>query len=178
MKNRLVIILVLTLGSAFGQADSTAKDDMIMSSSWKDQGIVFGTNFFNYFYGELGYYRSSVYAIGGFPIQSTTWSAGTEFTFVDGPIIAPKIQGRLHFLLLDVGLSALCYTDLSQGYAVKLRPEIGIGFYNFDFNYGYNLGLFKNDFERANKHLLTLRYYLKLKRGDLKFFNGEGIQVE
>ena len=136
MKNRLVIILVLTLGSAFGQADSTAKDDMIMSSSWKDQGIVFGTNFFNYFYGELGYYRSSVYEIGGFPIQSTTWSAGTEFTFVDGPIIAPKIQGRLHFLLLDVGLSALCYTDLSQGYAVKLRPEIGIGFYNFDFNYG------------------------------------------
>jgi hypothetical protein len=71
-------------------------------------------------------------------------------------------------------LTSLCYTDLGKDYAIKLRPEIGIGLWNLDINYGYNIGLYRNGFEQFNKHIVTIRYYFRLHRKYLNEYDRNG----
>lgn len=168
-----IALFCVLSNSLFAQTDTTF-DGHVVSSDWIDQGLALGLNNGNYLYGEVAYYRSYIWEAGGFPILSTTMIYGAEFSQINDPILAPKIQGRFHAYFFNASLSALCYTDFKKGYAIKLRPEIGIGLWNFDINYGYNMGIYKDNFDRANKHLISIKYYLKLHRKVLNEYDGNG----
>ncbi|MCT4640349.1 MAG: hypothetical protein N4A72_21805 [Bacteroidales bacterium] len=160
------------------QNDTTQTDTIfhkeIVSSDWIDHGAVMGISFSKYLYGEVGYYRSYIWEAGGFPVLSSTMSYGAEFSYFDKFVLAPKIQGRVHFLFFNASLSALYYTDLKKDYAFKLRPEIGVGLWNLDINYGYNIGIYNNDFNRYNRHVVSVRYYLNFYRNRLNGYDRDG----
>ncbi len=181
MRFRLKIIpfcLLIQGHFTFAQDDSTNYQAEVVSSEWKDQGVSFGFEYAKYFYGELGYYRSNVYEIGGFPLISTTMNYGLEFSYFDNLVLAPKVQARFHAGIFNVSLSSVFYYDFSNSLAIKLRPEVGLGFYNFDLNYGYNLGIYKNGFVRTNRHTFCIRYFLRTKRKHLGEYDRQGNPVK
>lgn len=150
----------------------TVFDGHTVSSDWIDHGILVGIDFSKYLYVDIAYYRSYIWEAGGFPALSTTMNYGMEFSYFDDLVIAPKIQGRIHVLFFNTSLTALMYTNLRKEYSIKLRPEIGIGLWNFDINYGYNIGIYNNDFNQTNTHVISIRYYLNLYRKYLNEYDG------
>ncbi|NMM47613.1 hypothetical protein [Marinigracilibium pacificum] len=154
--------------------DTTSFAGEVTSSEWIDHGIISGINYSQYLFGEVGYYKSHIFEAGGFPTLSKTMIYGSEFSHIDELIIAPNIQGRIHAYFFNTGLAALCYSDLNSEFAIKLRPEIGLGLWNFDINYGYNINIYSENFTRANKHVFALRYYLNLKRKRLIEYDRNG----
>ncbi|TLX74562.1 hypothetical protein E9993_11595 [Labilibacter sediminis] len=152
----------------------TIFDGHVVSSDWIDHGIVIGIDFSKNLYGEIDYYRSYIWEAGGFPTLSTTMNYGAEFSYFDKFVLAPKIQGRIHAYFFNASLAAICYSDFKKDYAIKLRPEIGIGLWNIDINYGYNIDIYKNGFDQYNRHVVTLRYYLKLHRKHLNEYDRNG----
>lgn len=168
------IILILLLISLNNKAQVDSPNYEVVSSDWKDYGLSVGLNYSKYMFGELGYYRSYIWEAGGFPATSTTMNYAVEFSYADDLVITPKIQGRLHFYYFNLSLSALYYSDLKGKYAIKLRPEIGVGLLYLDINYGYNINIYKNEFEKCNTHLLSIKYYLRFKRKHLNEYDGDG----
>ena len=160
------------------QNDSIQSDTIfsgeVVSSDWIDHGVAVGIDFSKYLYGELNYYRSYIWEAGGFPSSSSTTNFGAEFSYFDKFVVAPKIQGRIHAYFFDASLAALYYTDLRNNYAIKLRPEIGLSLWNVDINYGYNIGIYKNGFEQFNRHVISLRYYIRLHRKHLNEYDRNG----
>lgn len=146
----------------------------VMSSDWTDHGLTIGVDFHNYLNGEIGYYKSDIWEAGGFPTSSTTMNYGVEFSYNNQLILAPKIQARVHAYFFNASISGIYYTDLGQNSALKLRPEVGVGLWNLDINYGYNIGLFKTGLNNYNKHVFTIRYYIKIfrKHGNEYDING------
>lgn len=177
MKNLLfALFLVCSLLRVGAQSDTTDTYDQIMSSSWTERGMSFGIQYSKYLYGEIGYFKSFVLEAGGFPYASTVMNYSCEFTTIGNDLIlGPKIQGRIHLWTVNLSLASIFYTKLNSSYALKLRPEIGIGLWNFDLNYGYNIGLMKNDLEQVNKHIITFRKYLNFQKKDFKEFDENGV---
>lgn len=60
---------------------------------------------------------------GGFPTLSTTMNYRAEFFYLDKFVLDPKIQDRIHAYFFNARLTALCYTNLKQDYAIKIRPN-------------------------------------------------------
>lgn len=179
IKKSVFILVSLFLSLNFSAQNEinptdTIFDGHVVSSDWIDKGITIGVNFSHYLYGEIDFYKSNVWEAGGFPTISNTMNYGVEFSYLENLIIAPKIQGRIHAYFFNTSLSILYYSDLKNCYALKLRPEIGLGLWNIDINYGYNVGLIKNGFEKSNKHVISLRYYLKLNRKFLNEYDRNG----
>ena len=158
------------------QTDSPITSKSAASIEWGDQGTALGLHFGRYTYGELGYYKSRVWAATA-PISSTSMNYGIEFSKLEEWIIAPKIQARMSWYWFNGSLSLLYYTNWEQ-YALKVRPELGIGFYNVDINYGYNIGLAKNELNQINTHTLSMRYYLKWKRTYLQEYDVNGRPIK
>ncbi len=173
-KNFTIFPILLTLICLNVKAQVDSHNYEVTSSDYKEYGLSIGLNYAKYMYGELGYYNSYVWEAGGFPATSSTMNYAMEFSYFDDLILAPKIQGRLHFYFFNLSLSALCYTNLGNHYAFKLRPEAGMGLWNFDINYGYNIGIYKNEFEQCNMHLLSIKYYLRFKRKHLNEYDRAG----
>jgi hypothetical protein len=165
-KTLLPLLIVLISKNLSAQNDTILSDTIStmpeVSSDWIDHGLIFGIDFSKYLYGEIDYYRIYIWEAGGPPFLSAIINCGVEFSYFDKLVLAPKIQVRFHAFFFNTSLSALCYTNLNQDYAVKLRPEIGISLSSFDINYGYNIGLYKNGFNQFNRHVVSLRYYLSL----------------
>jgi len=109
---------------------------------------------------------------------SSTMNYGTEFAYNNELILAPKIQGRFHITFFNTSLAALFYSNLNKKYAFKIRPEIGVGLWKFDLNYGYNIGIITNNLSSINKHIFSFRYYFNLKKKYLNEFDQEGNIVE
>ena len=175
----LVLLMLIFKDISLSAQNETAKSDTIfdghaVSSDWIDHGLILGLDFSKYFYGEIDYYRSYIWAAGWFPTLSTTINYGAEFSYFDEFIVAPKIQGRIHAYFFNTSLTALCYTDFNKDYAIKLRPEIGVGLWNIDINYGFNIRINKNGFDQYNRHVIALRYYLKLHRKHLGEYDRNG----
>ena len=173
-----IIFIIFNTTNISAQNDTvqfdTIFDGHTVSSDWIDQGIVFGVDFSKYLYGEIDYYRSSIKEFGGFPTLSATMNYGAEFSYIDKFVFAPKIQGRVHIYFFNASLTAICYSDLGENYSVNIRPEIGIGLWNIDINYGYNIGIYKNEFEQYNRNVVTIRYYHKLHRKHLNYYDRNG----
>ncbi len=175
----LPILMICFLQShVFSQSDSTKYYPEVISSDWNERGLSIGFDFSKFLFAEIGHYRSYVWEAGGFPTLSMLMNYGCELSYIDNVIIAPKIQGRIHAYFFNASLTALYYTDIFDKYALKLRPEIGLGLWNFDVNYGYNIGIAKNEFEKVNKHVICLRYYLNLKKKYLNEYDRDGNKVE
>ncbi|MBG8555553.1 hypothetical protein [Hymenobacter guriensis] len=143
------------------------------SANRRETGVVLGLNYSRYLFGEVGYFRSSVYEMGGFEMNSTTLSAGSEFSYVDRLLVAPKVQARVQLFFLQASLAPILYTDFKQA-SLKLRPEIGLGLYNGGLSYGYNAGIVNNSFHGINKHVFTARYFLTRKRKTLHEYDQKG----
>jgi hypothetical protein len=174
LKKTFSLFSILFFSSSLTAQTDTIFDGHVISSDWVDQGISAGFNYGNYMFGEAGYYRSYVWEAGGFPTLSSTMNYGLEFSHIDNLILAPKVQGRIHAYFFNGSLSALCYADFNLGYAIKLRPEIGIGLWNLDINYGYNIGIYNDNFDLTNKHMISIKYYIKLYRKILNEFDSNG----
>ncbi|WP_210489684.1 hypothetical protein [Rufibacter aurantiacus] len=173
----IILFSVFTSHEVLAQSPPYKPKVEVVSSDWKDHGLTIGLNYGRYAYGEVGYFKHYVYEAGGFPVSSYGINYGLELSYIDEVVLAPKVQGRFHFYFLNASLSALYYSNLAKEYAIKLRPEIGIGLQNFDINYGYNIGVVKDDFTRSNKSLLSIRYYLKLKRRHLNEYDAKGNKI-
>lgn len=178
LKHIVFLLLLISNHVALAQPDTTVNTQGVASSDWKESGITVGVNFAKYLYGEIGYYRAYVYEMGGPPMMSAQTSYGCEFSYFDRLVLAPKIQGRISFYFASASLSAIFYSDLGSNYAFKLRPEIGIGMYNFDIHYGYNIGLFKHQFERTNKHVISLRYNIRITQKIIGEYDFEGNEIK
>ncbi|MFL5730578.1 MAG: hypothetical protein ACJ75J_13915 [Cytophagaceae bacterium] len=174
------ILLILTVcihWHGHAQKDTTVYYPEVASVEWKERGLTLGANYSRYFFGEIGHYRSYVWEAGGFPTLSTLMSYGSEVAYLDKLVAGPKIQARMHAYIFNGSISSILYTDFKNGYCVKLRPELGIGLWNFDLNYGYNFGIVKNEFDQVNRHIITFRYYLRLKRKFLNELDRDGNSI-
>lgn len=169
---------LMLFGFAVRSQDSTYSDTTfsghITSSDWIDHGIVLGGNWGKSLYGELGYSRNYVAEFGGFPLFSTTTNFGTEFSYYDDFILAPKIQASMNIALIRTGLSALCYTNFKGDYSIKLRPEIGLGLYPLNITYAYNLNIYKQSLEPISTHMVSLQIYLRVKQNRIGEYDQNG----
>ncbi|GAB2967119.1 hypothetical protein GCM10027048_42210 [Hymenobacter coalescens] len=146
------------------------------SDSWKERGVTLGLNYGRYLFAEVGHYRSYVYRMGALPLYSTAWHYGCEVSYLDRLVIAPKVQARVHVVFANVGLAPVLYTDF-DAVSLKLRPEIGFSLSNVDVNYGYNAGVVNNEFDKASRHLVALRYYLVVKKRSHREYNHQGKRI-
>ena len=64
---------------------------------------------------------------------------------------------------MAMGVNLIYYTDFHNGNLV-FRPEIGFGFGNFKFVYGYNAILTKPRLDGINTSLGNIVYCFKLKK--------------
>ena len=62
-----------------------------------------------------------------------------------------------------MGLNLIYYTDNNSS-SLRFRPEIGFGFDNFKFVYGYNIALSNKAFAGINTNNVTLVFLLNLKK--------------
>ncbi|MDB5236532.1 MAG: hypothetical protein JWR44_3525, partial [Hymenobacter sp.] len=115
--------------------------------------------------------------MGVLEIFSTSLTYGSEFSYLNGLVVAPKVQARLHFYFFNASLAPILYTDFSTA-SLKLRPEMGIGNHRFDVNYGYNANLVNNDFTKLNRHMVSLRYYLMVRKRAHHTYDSEGVGIE
>ena len=143
------------------------------SDSWKERGVAVGINYATYLFGEVGHYRSYVYRMGALPLLSSSLTYGSEVSYLDGVVVAPKIQGRVHVLFFTASLATLLYTNFSSS-SLKLRPEIGLGNHRVEVNYGYNATLVNPDFIKFNRHLISLRYYVPVRVRTRRVFDRQG----
>lgn len=180
LKTGILFLLVLTFGISVSSAQtaSAPKDSLnngITGSEWRSRGLILGGHVFKYAYGELGYFSSVIKKDRGVPTLATSTSYGLEFSYFDKLVVAPKIQKHLYTYLINMSLSALCYTDVNSSYALKIRPELGFGLWNLNISYGYNVGVFKKGILPVNTHVVSIRYYLNLNKKHLSDFSSHGV---
>ena len=146
------------------------------SDSWKERGVALGINYAPYLFAEVGHYRSYVYRMGALPLLSSSLTYGSEFSYLDGVVMAPKMEGRVHVLFFNASLASLLYTDFSSS-SLKLRPEIGLGSHRIGLNYGYTATLVNQDFTKFNRHLISLRYYVPVRVRARRVFDRQGQRI-
>ncbi len=131
-----------------------------MSSDWIEQGLVVGVQQGRFLYGEIGYHRTYKYELSHLPTFSASWSIGSEFSYFNELIVAPKIHGKLHLFFLYVGFNYIHYTNLSKAHALRIRPEVGFGSSFMNVNYGLNVGIKNEGTLSVNRHMIVLRLYI------------------
>jgi hypothetical protein len=155
--------------SGFAQGPVIAQEPA--SDSWKERGVALGINYAPYLFAEVGHYRS-----GALPLLSSSLTYGSEFSYLDGVVVAPKMEGRVHVLFFNASLASLWYTDFSSS-SLKLRPEIGLGSHRIGLNYGYTATLVNQDFTKFNRHLISLRYYVPVRVRARRVFDRQGQRI-
>jgi len=75
--------------------------------------------------------------------KATTWFSGGSSPF-------------------NIGLNIINYTDFKSS-ALRFRPEIGIGVFNFRIVYGLNVTITNDNFENINRHNFGVNVLFKLK---------------
>lgn len=174
MTQRLLAVILFIVSSFCSHAQVTpAHRPEVASSDRRETGVVLGLSYFRYLFGEVAYFRSHVYETGGFETNSSTLTYGSEFSYVDRLVVAPKVQARVQLYFLQASLTPIFYTDFKQT-SLKLRPEIGLGLYNGGVAYGYNVGITNGAFQGVNKHVFTVRYYLARQRKVLHEYDQQG----
>jgi len=98
---------------------------------------------------------------------------GAEVSYLNGLVVAPKVQARIHLLFIDLSVAPILYTDFRSA-SLKIRPEIGFGSQSFDLNYGYNASVINDKFEKFNRHVFALRYYYAVKIRSRRTFDHNG----
>ncbi|MBX3238365.1 MAG: hypothetical protein KIT80_06230 [Chitinophagaceae bacterium] len=164
MKAEVKLLLFLTIlsCSVFGQATDTirTRETIVKQSLNLLTGVSFGRNTF----AELGISKNNNTVAGRHPFSSAYFTS-TELRlgnkFIMGPKIGAWAAGGASGIAM--GLNIIYYTDLENA-SLSFRPEIGFGFQNFKFAYGYNAILTKHKLEGINAHLGSVIYCFKLKK--------------
>lgn len=113
-------------------------------------------------FGELSLFSELRTEMGAILFFTNGYNVGMEFSYLNGPIIAPKVGWRAEFVVFQIGASALWFTDLNSHAAFAFKPEIGIGLPEFELVYGYNWKLYDEGLGNLNTHTLSLRINLRL----------------
>jgi hypothetical protein len=164
MKQKLQLLSVLTIlfFSAHGQETDSIKtrEIIIERSVGLLTGVAFGKNTFI----DIGISKNSNTVVGHHPFSSA-YFASTELKFDNKFIIAPKIGAWAAGGVggIAMGLNMIYYTDFENG-SLAFRPEIGFGFQNFKFVYGYNAILTRHKLDGINRNLGSIIYCFKLKK--------------
>jgi len=156
---------LLTISSLYAQQDSIdlvsysqAKSFIYKNSSKGgfQLEIIPELKGFDNFNGALSIARTH-YSRGRGLIDRKSIQIGLEYIPTNN-IFAPKIKyWHSYFPLLiegNIGASALYYFSKKNS-SIAFRPEIGLGFYFIQFNYGYTFFLEKN-FENLSPHSFSL----------------------
>lgn len=114
--------------------------------------------------------------MGGFESNSSTLSIGSEISYAERLLIAPKIEARVQLYFLVASIAPVYYTDFTDS-SLKLRPEVGLGLYNCGVTYGYNAGILNNSFRGVNKHVFSLKYYVRWKGRQLHEYDQSGKKI-
>jgi hypothetical protein len=164
MKHRvqLLLFLIILSCSLYGQGtDTTRTREVVVNRSISLlTGFSFGKNPF----AELGLSKNSNTVVGHHPFSSA-YFASTELKLRDRFILGPKIGAWAAGGVggIAIGLNMIYYTDFDNA-SLVFRPEIGFGFQNFKFVYGYNAILTNHKLDGINKHLGSVVYCFKLKK--------------
>ena len=78
-------------------------------------------------------------------------------------MMAPKVNYWMNISYINAGFSVPWYLDFKGNNSLKIRPEIGFGYYNFKINYAINLSITHKDMEYIGKHFISVNYYIGLK---------------
>lgn len=159
------LLLILTL-STFAQAqdtipstpkyqttDTTHKEEMALC-------LVVGYNVWAYHFGEIGFSVAHSKQ-EGYETVGTNIYLTSEIKLDNQLMLGPKAGIWIGSSTGGLGLNTTYYTDLDQG-ALCIKPEMGIGMSRFKLTYGYNFNLTNKEFNRFNKHVISLNLSLDL----------------
>lgn len=144
-----ILFLILTSGPAYAQVDNDS------TTTKRQVSLLVGYNGFKYQFLELGIAGNNV-EIYRQHATAVTYFASAEIMIDKDPVIGPKVGIWLGNSLV-LGLNAIYYTNNNEG-SLQLRPELGIGLSTFKVVYGYNAAITNKQFDRINKHMLSLAY--------------------
>ncbi|HEX8315119.1 MAG TPA: hypothetical protein VF609_09005 [Flavisolibacter sp.] len=161
-KLRLLAILTILFFSAYGQVTDTSKVKEIIVK--RSVGLLTGVTFGKHTFIDIGISKNSNAVVGHHPFSSA-YFASTELKFGDNIIIGPKIGAWAAGGVggIAMGLNMIYYTDFDNA-SLAFRPEIGFGFKNFKFVYGYNAILTSHKLDGLNRNLGSIVYCFKLKK--------------
>jgi hypothetical protein len=162
MRCTLLIILTLWSLNLFAQRDSSAYEFHVVE---KDFSLLLGYNLGSYHFPEIGFALNERTIAGHHPFAKAVYASCEIRAGAGKPVIGPKIGAWVGggAAGMALGLAAVGYTDLSE-FALRLRPEIGIGFDLFKVTYGYNIPLGNADFVRVNRHQLSVALLIPFDR--------------
>lgn len=152
--------------SVYGQlTDSTRTSEVVVKRSI---GLLTGFSFGKNTFIEIGISKNSNTLVGHHPFSSA-YFASTELKpgdkFIMGPKIGAWAAGGVGGMAM--GLNMIYYTDFDNT-SLVFRPQIGFGFQNFKFVYGYNAILTRHKLEGINQNLGSVVYCFNLKKLNYK----------
>lgn len=155
-----------------------------MNQRYRSTAILIGANWQpslrrdvgTLFYSELGLARM-VHQYSRHGALTVGVLLSEEMYFGKESIFGTKAGMFLHGMGIDMGFSAVYYTDFKKG-NFKLRPEFGIGMLGFRAVVGFNIPTVRNkDFYRLQKNYgqITVQLMLGVKKKEIDN-NGKIIQ--
>lgn len=148
-----------------------------LNKRYRSTAVVTGFNWQPSLRGDVGMLRYSELGVARMVHQFTRHGPITmgvlvseEMYFGKENIYGTKAGLFTHFMMIDLGFSAVYYTDFKRG-NFKLRPEFGIGMMGFRAVLGLNVPtLWNKDFYRLQKNYgqVTVQLMLGVKRKEIK----------
>lgn len=162
MRRILLFILTCCSLNLFAQRDSSA---IAFPAVEKDFSLLLGYNLGSYHFPEIGFAFNERSIAGHHPFAKAVYASCEIRAGAGKPVIGPKLGAWIGggAAGLALGIAAAGYTDFSE-FALRLRPEIGIGFDLFKVTYGYNIPLSNAVFLRVNRHQLSVAVLIPLHR--------------
>jgi hypothetical protein len=182
MRKSILIIAIILLDNVAGQAQQNnqqpqyidryyqrfKKTELLVGMSWQGNWRN-KDNSQTRRYIELGVARS-LHVYTRHAITSAGLYAAEEMYFGSRKnIYGTKVGAYAHILLVDVGAAAVYYTDFKRG-NLKFRPELGMGFPNVRFVFGFNIGTIDNKaFQELSQHRaqVSVQFLLPVKKKKL-----------
>lgn len=113
---------------------------------------------------ELGYGHLFVSEIPKFPDVTSGYAATVEwYPTTSGSILAPKL-GVFITCIVDLGVNVLWLTDFQGGNALRIRPEIGIGYREFRSTLGVNIKTYEQGLRPMPTLVFSTNYNVPLKK--------------
>jgi hypothetical protein len=160
LKYLLTIVVFLGLAlSGYSQTTDTAIYKWTEKTYKKDLSLLLRYNQGKYGFADFGLIINH-YGTNRHPF-SLDYFVSNEIKFDKDLVIGPKV-GVWVAGGFAMGLNLIYYTDFDKS-SLVFRPEIGIGFENVKFVYGYNWRWTKS-LTNINRHQVGLTYCFTLKR--------------
>lgn len=154
-------------------ADSLS-EYMINATMQYKSGVQVGFVGGHHMYAELGFYWAHLTEYNGFLFFTQQYTLGAEYSYLGGPMLAPKFTYRTQGIFGQFSGTLLYYTDFEGGSSLSIRPEFGFALPQFELLYGYQWNIKNGDIGNLNTHSIILRYNIDFwKKVKAERYSGE-----